>query len=266
MKKTRAEGNATAKTGSIANVRCLSGYVRTRDGEILAFSILANNFTDPAATVNWIADLAVERLADFTGSRSSRGRVGTRDRSSISHRRRSLLSSTPRSDQRAAGFALDVVVGVGGRLPERGNRGLCLRAVSGQGDRRRLPHRGFLVAQRLDQPGNFLLRVVADDTEIGDGDLANAGFRIVERIEESGNDDLRIDARRARAACPASAALRAGPRSRRTLSASRSGATAAAPMKLSASAASGAKSGCAAGLAMSGMASSGADAEDRRWP
>jgi serine-type D-Ala-D-Ala carboxypeptidase/endopeptidase (penicillin-binding protein 4) len=65
MKKTRAEGNATAKTGSIANVRSLSGYVRTRDGETLAFSILANNFTIPAATVNWIADLAVETLANF---------------------------------------------------------------------------------------------------------------------------------------------------------------------------------------------------------
>ena len=66
MRKTRAEGNATAKTGSIANVRACPGYVRTRDGEILAFSILANNFTIPAATVNWIADLAVETLANFT--------------------------------------------------------------------------------------------------------------------------------------------------------------------------------------------------------
>ncbi|PYR94967.1 MAG: D-alanyl-D-alanine carboxypeptidase/D-alanyl-D-alanine-endopeptidase [Acidobacteria bacterium] len=66
MKKTRAEGNAIAKTGSIANVRSLSGYVHTRDGETLAFSILANSFTIPAATVNWIADLAVETLANFT--------------------------------------------------------------------------------------------------------------------------------------------------------------------------------------------------------
>jgi D-alanyl-D-alanine carboxypeptidase/D-alanyl-D-alanine-endopeptidase (penicillin-binding protein 4) len=66
MKNTRAENNATAKTGSIANVRSLSGYVRTRDGEVLAFSILANNFTIPSSTVNWIADLAVETLADFS--------------------------------------------------------------------------------------------------------------------------------------------------------------------------------------------------------
>jgi serine-type D-Ala-D-Ala carboxypeptidase/endopeptidase (penicillin-binding protein 4) len=65
MRGTRAEGNAVAKTGSIANVRSLSGYVKTRDGETLAFSILANDFLVPAATVNWIADLAVEMLANF---------------------------------------------------------------------------------------------------------------------------------------------------------------------------------------------------------
>jgi D-alanyl-D-alanine carboxypeptidase/D-alanyl-D-alanine-endopeptidase (penicillin-binding protein 4) len=66
MRRTRAEGNATAKTGSIANVRSLSGYVRTRDGETLVFSILTNDFVVPAATVNYIADVGVETLANFT--------------------------------------------------------------------------------------------------------------------------------------------------------------------------------------------------------
>jgi D-alanyl-D-alanine carboxypeptidase/D-alanyl-D-alanine-endopeptidase (penicillin-binding protein 4) len=66
MRATRAEANATAKTGSIANVRALSGYVRTRDGETLAFSVLANNFTVPAATINWMTDLAVETLANYS--------------------------------------------------------------------------------------------------------------------------------------------------------------------------------------------------------
>jgi D-alanyl-D-alanine carboxypeptidase/D-alanyl-D-alanine-endopeptidase (penicillin-binding protein 4) len=66
LKNTRAEGNAIAKTGSIANVRALSGYVRTRDGETLAFSMLANAFTIPPATVNWIADVAVETLSNYS--------------------------------------------------------------------------------------------------------------------------------------------------------------------------------------------------------
>jgi D-alanyl-D-alanine carboxypeptidase/D-alanyl-D-alanine-endopeptidase (penicillin-binding protein 4) len=66
LKNTRAEGNAIAKTGSIANVRALSGYVHTRDGETLAFSMLANAFTIPPATVNWIADVAVETLSNYS--------------------------------------------------------------------------------------------------------------------------------------------------------------------------------------------------------
>ena len=74
MRGTRAAGNALAKTGSIANVRSLSGFVRTQDGEMLVFSILANDFVVPGATVNWIADLAVEVLANFT-RRGSSGRT-----------------------------------------------------------------------------------------------------------------------------------------------------------------------------------------------
>jgi D-alanyl-D-alanine carboxypeptidase/D-alanyl-D-alanine-endopeptidase (penicillin-binding protein 4) len=65
MRKTRAEGNAIAKTGSIANVRSLSGYVRTRTGELLAFSIIANDFVIPSATVNYMADVAVEAMANL---------------------------------------------------------------------------------------------------------------------------------------------------------------------------------------------------------
>lgn len=66
MRKTRAAENAKAKTGSIANVRSLSGFVTTRDGETLVFSIMANDFVIPSATVDWIADLAVETLANYT--------------------------------------------------------------------------------------------------------------------------------------------------------------------------------------------------------
>jgi D-alanyl-D-alanine carboxypeptidase/D-alanyl-D-alanine-endopeptidase (penicillin-binding protein 4) len=66
LRRTRAEGIARAKTGSIANVRALSGFVSTRDGEMLVFSILANDFVIPSATINWIADLAVETLSNFS--------------------------------------------------------------------------------------------------------------------------------------------------------------------------------------------------------
>jgi len=66
LRRTRAEGNAVAKTGSIANVRSLSGFVKTRDGEMVVFSILANDFVIPAATINWMADLGVEILSNFT--------------------------------------------------------------------------------------------------------------------------------------------------------------------------------------------------------
>ena len=66
LHRTRAEGNALAKTGSISNVRALSGFVSTRDGEMLVFSILANDFVIPSATINWIADLGVEILSNFT--------------------------------------------------------------------------------------------------------------------------------------------------------------------------------------------------------
>ncbi|HXG57283.1 MAG TPA: D-alanyl-D-alanine carboxypeptidase/D-alanyl-D-alanine-endopeptidase, partial [Vicinamibacterales bacterium] len=66
MRRTRAADNARAKTGSISNVRALSGFVTTRDGETLVFAIMANDFVIPSAVVDWIADLAVETLANFT--------------------------------------------------------------------------------------------------------------------------------------------------------------------------------------------------------
>jgi D-alanyl-D-alanine carboxypeptidase/D-alanyl-D-alanine-endopeptidase (penicillin-binding protein 4) len=66
MKGTAAEGNAHAKTGSMSNVRGLSGYVTAADGEPLVFSILANNFETPGATITDAEDKIVVRLATFS--------------------------------------------------------------------------------------------------------------------------------------------------------------------------------------------------------
>ena len=66
MKGTRAENNARAKTGTITYVRSLSGYVRTADGELLVFSMIANNFLVSSRAAEYVQDSAVERLAGFS--------------------------------------------------------------------------------------------------------------------------------------------------------------------------------------------------------
>jgi serine-type D-Ala-D-Ala carboxypeptidase/endopeptidase (penicillin-binding protein 4) len=65
MKGTKAENNARAKTGSIANARALSGYVTSADGEPLAFSFIVNNFNVPQSDADAIVDRMVARLAQF---------------------------------------------------------------------------------------------------------------------------------------------------------------------------------------------------------
>lgn len=62
MKGTRAEGNVTAKTGTISNVRSLSGYLTTASGERIVFAMIANNFTVPSAVVDAAVESALERV------------------------------------------------------------------------------------------------------------------------------------------------------------------------------------------------------------
>ena len=74
MKKTAAERNVRAKTGTMSNVRSLAGYVTTRDGEQLAFVIMANNFEGTGAEAVDAIDRMAVTLAGFR-----RGLPGTRD-------------------------------------------------------------------------------------------------------------------------------------------------------------------------------------------
>ena len=65
MKGTAAEGNARAKSGTLANVRSLAGYVTSADGEPLVFAIDGNNFgTMPEDAIAAI-DAIVVKLAEF---------------------------------------------------------------------------------------------------------------------------------------------------------------------------------------------------------
>ncbi len=65
MKQTRAENNCRAKTGSLGGVSSLSGYVKTMDGELLAFSLLMNNHTCPSSKARTAQDRIVVLLAGF---------------------------------------------------------------------------------------------------------------------------------------------------------------------------------------------------------
>ncbi|HET9441408.1 MAG TPA: D-alanyl-D-alanine carboxypeptidase/D-alanyl-D-alanine-endopeptidase, partial [Longimicrobiales bacterium] len=64
MGGTAAAGNLRAKTGTIDNVSSLSGYVRSQNGERLAFSIIANNVPSTWRAKR-IEDAIGIRLASF---------------------------------------------------------------------------------------------------------------------------------------------------------------------------------------------------------
>jgi len=63
MKGTVAAGNVQAKTGALNGVTALSGYVTTKDGEILTFSIMINNYLND--TTPEILDRIAITLANY---------------------------------------------------------------------------------------------------------------------------------------------------------------------------------------------------------
>lgn len=66
MTGTRAEYNVFAKTGTMNGVSNISGYVFTRDGEPLAFSIMMMNFAVPENLAQNLQDLILMRLASLS--------------------------------------------------------------------------------------------------------------------------------------------------------------------------------------------------------
>ena len=65
MRGTAAQGILRAKTGSLRGVSSLSGYVPTSDGDVLAFSILMQNFIGSAAPYRAAQDSIGVWLAKF---------------------------------------------------------------------------------------------------------------------------------------------------------------------------------------------------------
>jgi D-alanyl-D-alanine carboxypeptidase/D-alanyl-D-alanine-endopeptidase (penicillin-binding protein 4) len=62
MRNTPLAGRVQAKTGTISNMRSLSGYLTTDSGERIVFSIIANHFTAPTAEVDAVAEKMLLRL------------------------------------------------------------------------------------------------------------------------------------------------------------------------------------------------------------
>lgn len=65
LKDTPASGRVWAKTGSMSQVRSLSGYIVTVEGEPLVFAFIVNGFRVPAREIDAAMDRALLRLVEF---------------------------------------------------------------------------------------------------------------------------------------------------------------------------------------------------------
>lgn len=62
---TRAENNARGKSGTIRRVKSYSGYVASRSGREIAFSIIINNFTCSSSETRTMMEKFIVALADY---------------------------------------------------------------------------------------------------------------------------------------------------------------------------------------------------------
>ena len=65
MKGTNAQSNVRAKTGTISNVRGLSGYVTAKNGEVYVFSFLVNAHLKSTSETDRITDSVLKLISDY---------------------------------------------------------------------------------------------------------------------------------------------------------------------------------------------------------
>jgi D-alanyl-D-alanine carboxypeptidase/D-alanyl-D-alanine-endopeptidase (penicillin-binding protein 4) len=68
MQGTPLEGRVWAKTGTLSSVRGLSGYLLTRVGEPIVFSMLSNNYQVPTDEIDAAMEQALLRVFELTAS------------------------------------------------------------------------------------------------------------------------------------------------------------------------------------------------------
>lgn len=65
MKRSKAEKNVRAKTGTLPGVVSMAGYINSADSEPITFCIIINNFLVPSSLATNICDAVCSRLANF---------------------------------------------------------------------------------------------------------------------------------------------------------------------------------------------------------
>lgn len=65
MKNSSAENNVHAKTGTLNGVSNLSGYVTAKNGHLIAFSIMIQNFVEQYSTARRFQDMICALLAEY---------------------------------------------------------------------------------------------------------------------------------------------------------------------------------------------------------